>query len=218
MSFKDPQQRKAYHRAYHRKWYLANKERKDQQNRANYQKNREAYLATNSKWEKANWVNVLARKKRYRDSSTVYREYLERSRKRRNERNKAWAKSNRDKMNTVKHRRRSKEQLCQGSHTTAEWKAVLDRYNHTCLRCGKRAPEVKLQRDHVIPVIVGGSNDIENIQPLCGPCNKWKGDKAIDYRPKFLRSAQRRGGRRRTSQDQPTNLELFSPSPPPMPR
>lgn len=56
------------------------------------------------------------------------------------------------------------------------------RYDYTCLRCGKREPEIMLTPDHIIPVVKGGSSDISNIQPLCGPCNSAKGANWTDYR------------------------------------
>ena len=31
---------------------------------------------------------------------------------------------------------------------------------------------------------LGGSGEIGNIQPLCGPCNSSKGQKCTDFRPR----------------------------------
>lgn len=66
-----------------------------------------------------------------------------------------------------------------GAHTEAQWKQVCKQFDHRCLRCGEQRP---LTEDHVIPITKGGSDNIENIQPLCGPCNSWKGTKIIDFR------------------------------------
>lgn len=41
---------------------------------------------------------------------------------------------------------------------------------------------VALEADHVVPLTRGGSNDISNIQPLCGTCNRSKFVKGVDYR------------------------------------
>jgi 5-methylcytosine-specific restriction endonuclease McrA len=69
-----------------------------------------------------------------------------------------------------------------GSHTLSEWQDVKKKYNYTCLCCGKQEPEITLTVDHVIPVSKGGTNNIDNIQPLCRSCNPRKSNKIIDYR------------------------------------
>lgn len=69
-----------------------------------------------------------------------------------------------------------------GSHTVDEWEALKAQYNYTCLCCKKQEPEIALSRDHVLPLTMGGSDDIANIQPLCFSCNARKNDKHIDYR------------------------------------
>jgi hypothetical protein len=72
------------------------------------------------------------------------------------------------------------ERSASGSHTQAEWKAILSLYDGRCLRCG--AAGVTLTKDHVIPLSEGGSNSASNLQPLCGSCNSRKGARTIDFR------------------------------------
>lgn len=68
----------------------------------------------------------------------------------------------------------------EGPHFTgAEWLALILECKGRCLRCGSREP---LTVDHVIPLARGGSNAIENIQPLCAVCNGIKGCETTDYR------------------------------------
>lgn len=43
-------------------------------------------------------------------------------------------------------------------------------YGDACILCGDRATEV----DHIIEVVDGGTDDIENLQPLCSSCHKQK--------------------------------------------
>lgn len=82
------------------------------------------------------------------------------------------------------HRRRALKNNNGGSFSETEWQNLKVYYDFTCLACGRKEPEIKLTRDHVLPITQGGSNDITNIQPLCDSCNKKKGTQHIDYRMK----------------------------------
>lgn len=49
---------------------------------------------------------------------------------------------------------------------------VWQRDGGHCRNCGAAT---ELQFDHIISVAMGGSSDAENLQLLCGPCNRMKG-------------------------------------------
>lgn len=51
-------------------------------------------------------------------------------------------------------------------------RAVFERDGGRCVRCGT---SFDIQYDHVIPVSLGGSSTVENLQILCGTCNRVKG-------------------------------------------
>jgi len=58
-------------------------------------------------------------------------------------------------------------------------------------------PDILITMDHVIPKSKGGIKDINNIQPLCSPCNNLKGNKLPgNFQP---RKASKRVRQRRKS-------------------
>ena len=52
---------------------------------------------------------------------------------------------------------------------------VLLRDKFTCQFCGRRAPNVKLEVDHIYPVTYGGKSDYANLVTMCKECNSGKG-------------------------------------------
>lgn len=76
---------------------------------------------------------------------------------------------------------------------------VLERDHYTCVCCDKQNGKgVRLQIDHILPVTMGGKNEIDNLQTLCMQCNLEKGTNEIDYR------------RTKTYLNEPRNLILYS--------
>lgn len=53
--------------------------------------------------------------------------------------------------------------------------AVGRRDGFGCAHCGNPAPD--LQIDHCVPLIEGGTNDLDNLQLLCARCNIAKSDR-----------------------------------------
>jgi 5-methylcytosine-specific restriction endonuclease McrA len=77
-------------------------------------------------------------------------------------------------------RRRARKLNAEDDFTVEDFEALCKKYGNACLRCGGR--DALLTPDHIVPLSLGGSNRIENIQPLCLSCNSWKNVKVIDYR------------------------------------
>lgn len=60
-------------------------------------------------------------------------------------------------------------------------RAVLVRDGYRCLCCGS-AHRRSLQVDHVAPSYFGGSHDMDNLQTLCGTCNRSKALNELNFR------------------------------------
>jgi len=95
-----------------------------------------------------------------------------------------------------------------GTHTPAQWDALQAFCRHQCVRCG--VSDCELVKDHILPIYRGGSDSIDNIQPLCRKCNASKGPESTDYRPDGWKNACE------TPAMTPANV-WTSPSPSPLP-
>ena len=65
---------------------------------------------------------------------------------------------------------------------------VFKRDHFTCQYCGRMAPDVILEVDHIKPVAKGGDNDILNLVTSCRDCNRGKGKKLISQNDALKKS------------------------------
>jgi HNH endonuclease len=65
-----------------------------------------------------------------------------------------------------------------GTHTAKQWRTLLAEVAGRCVRCMEIA---KLTKDHIVPIYQGGSDAIENLQPVCRKCNNAKGPENINW-------------------------------------
>lgn len=123
--------------------------------------------------------NEKSRAKRAEDvklKAKIFRdkpEYKEKAR----QSSRKFRKENPDKNQENKRIHRAKKYGNGGRHTEAEWQEVLRRTNNSCARCGSK---LQITRDHIIPISVGGTDNITNIQPLCQSCNSQKGNRSSE--------------------------------------
>lgn len=89
-----------------------------------------------------------------------------------------WRAENPDKVGEYNRNTKARRKLAEGSHTAAEIDDLLRRQKYKCAECGVSVRK-KGQRhvDHVMPLALGGSNWISNLQILCPTCNMSKGAK-----------------------------------------
>jgi 5-methylcytosine-specific restriction endonuclease McrA len=144
--------------AYLRAWRDENRERLAAQQRIYYQNNKEKADEATRRWREENpdyWKHHIPK----------------------------WREENRQLVRHYNSQRRARKAQALGSHTEQEWRDLCESFGDACLACG--AAEVRLTRDHIVPLTLGGSNDVANLQPLCGPCNSKKGVSIVDYRGEF---------------------------------
>lgn len=56
---------------------------------------------------------------------------------------------------------------------------VFERDDFTCQYCGKQPPDVILHVDHIEPVSLGGTNELDNLITSCQDCNLGKSDRRL---------------------------------------
>lgn len=152
--------------------------------------NLERVRRRNREWNVAHAEDLrIKNAKRYHENSARYRQVAKKWRDANKQsisvRNKRWKKENPHLRLQYVHKRRYLilSNTPSGNHFTAEEFVVLcERFGSVCVCCGEGS---KLTADHVVPIVHGGSNAIDNIQPLCLPCNVHKAMQCIDYRLKY---------------------------------
>ena len=77
---------------------------------------------------------------------------------------------------------RMKKAKEKGRHSKEEWYEMLVFFNHRCCKCFKSKDNVFIVKDHVVSISEGGSDGIDNLQPLCWTCNTNKSSDSKDYR------------------------------------
>lgn len=88
-----------------------------------------------------------------------------------------WRAANREKDREYVKRRRARKLGSGGSHTHEEFEALCSANGWRCWYCGVRAP---LTEDHIVSLVCGGRDDIENVLPSCRQCNGSKGKSSAD--------------------------------------
>jgi len=63
---------------------------------------------------------------------------------------------------------------------------IFKRDGYKCVYCGATPPTVVLEVDHIMPVIKGGENTIENLITSCFECNRGKGKHELNAIPASL--------------------------------
>lgn len=176
------------------KWQKEHPERMKEINRKTKEKHKvsiQEYFKR--RYEEAKEAFKAYSRKRYAEHKDKHISYKQRNAEAIREKKREYNQKNQEK-NRVSHREwfrknpekaqiyeRNREARKIGGHVSIEeWREIKNKYGNKCLCCGRS--DVKLTMDHVVPLVVGGKHQADNIQPLCLPCNSSKGKKVIDYR------------------------------------
>ena len=84
-----------------------------------------------------------------------------------------WAAKNKRVLALRQQARRQREIDAPGSHTKAEWEAVKKSYGNQCADHDATC-RGGITKDHKVPLAFGGSQDPDNLQPLCRSHNSRK--------------------------------------------
>lgn len=63
---------------------------------------------------------------------------------------------------------------------------VYQMFDGRCAYCGQPIAYEDMQVDHVVPVVKGGANAVENYLPACRMCNFYKSTYTVEYLRKML--------------------------------
>lgn len=147
-----------------KKYRLANKEKRKEWSKKWWAKNAERIK-----------LKRLAEKDRWQ---LYFKEYNLKNIEKRREQARIWRNNNPDRSRISrkkqKHRRRAL-----GNINFTEWITKVAMLGNKCQICFRTEPEIKITIDHIIPVSKGGTNHIDNLQPLCVGCNSKKHNKTL---------------------------------------
>ena len=97
----------------------------------------------------------------------------------------------RAKYQVPEHRQRTKERSAEyylqnkerlnKSKIQTRFKTLM-KFNFTCQYCGRKAPEVILHIDHIVPKSKGGRGTMDNLTVACFECNMGKSDILLQSR------------------------------------
>lgn len=125
------------------------------------------------KYQKENAEKISERKRKH------YAENIDRIRATQ----RGYHKKNPEKCAAYSRNRKARKRNSEGSHTAADVRSIFESQRGLCANCKTKlfkSGKQKFHVDHVMPLVLGGSNWPTNLQCLCPTCNLSKGAKHPD--------------------------------------
>jgi 5-methylcytosine-specific restriction endonuclease McrA len=166
------------------------KEHKAAYDKQRYQDNKVEIVARAKQYYQDNKVEVTARQKQYRQGNKVEiaarrRQYTQDNRveitakavdKYHNDPNYRVAQRLRSAVSRAKTFGFAKNPTSSSTRTAVEYVGKFDEEGWHCRSCGLDMSFEESTIDHIHPTSKEGSNELDNLQPMCQPCNAAKGD------------------------------------------
>lgn len=144
-------------------WQRAHPEKRRAYYESDYQKNKARFLKHSTAWSKANPERSRRLTKNWEQAFPDRR--LASRRK--------WEALNPEKVRAMDSNKQARRLSAEGSHTAAEVKTLFSRQRGCCAICSDEL-DAKYHKDHIVPLALGGTNYIQNIQLACPRCNQEK--------------------------------------------
>lgn len=94
--------------------------------------------------------------------------------------NREYGQANHDGVLERSRKKRAKSYGLNEHFTESEFTEKFNALGRKCYYCGKILTEENVTRDHYIPLVKGGTDDIDNIVPCCQHCNSTKRNQMPD--------------------------------------
>lgn len=138
-----------------------------------YEKNRDA--ETKKKYHKNDWQ----KKKNNPQYLKQHKEWLYKNSEYVKKKAKEYREKNKILLLISRSNQKSKQKGYYGVISMKEWEFVLLMTRYMCIACEDNTAD---SIDHVLPLSRGGTNTVNNIQPMCLKCNLKKGARHVDFR------------------------------------
>ena len=143
--------------------------------RKEYNKKYEISRSKRTEYNRARWEKI-----KDDPQMVAYRkEWVSKNRDRLQEYSRSYYRNNRILMLHHRSNQKARERGYEGILSLDDWKLVLSLTDGQCIACEENAAD---SIDHVLPLVKGGMNTVQNIQPMCIKCNLKKGTRLVDFR------------------------------------